>query len=92
MSESKTYAEELAGLLRLAADRVERGDPYMNVRHDCTHEYDSWHLSGTAMVRNLRARFHSIHLTMRVAEPPRPRMRCRCGLTSGHEPTCPEAE
>lgn len=92
MSEPKTYAEELAGLLRLAADRVERGDPYMNVHHECTHEYDPWHRSGTAMVRNLRARFHSIRFEMRVAEPPRPHARCRCGLVGDHEPTCPEVE
>lgn len=93
MSEPKTYDEELAGLLRLAADRVERGDPYMNVRHDCTNEYDVWQRSGyRSEVQSLRARLHSIHFTMRVAEPPPARARCRCGLVGDHEPTCPEVE
>lgn len=93
MSEPKTYAEEVVGLLRLAADRVERGDPYISVSHNCEFEYDAWQRAGsTAMVRNLRARFHSIRFEMRVAEPPRPHARCRCGLVGDHEPTCPEVE
>jgi hypothetical protein len=79
-------------LLRLAADRLER-DPTCgldDLAYACDLEHDTRHAYGGPKFYAILARRYTIGFSMRVAEPPGPCVRCRCGLTTGHEPTCPE--
>ena len=91
----RSKKEDLIQVLEVLLSRVRRAGRVSSFKFDIGQRFD-WERYTRGFDRAPTRTGVSASLTFDLlspfAEEPEPSARCRCGLTIGHEPTCPELD